>query len=178
MNCVNNITLPFYATINVPEGFQYNDENQLSVAVSTDDLNIYVAQESFITSDLIDPCTNEKIPNVTVYLEEIRMGGTVPFRMALNALVSSYNFMLGSQTNVNNDGWSSTDGFVQIKVVDNGVLKDYIVLGYVDPENPKPIPTNDDISVVLKSYSVIEHTIGDEIILELTGAFSFTVNNI
>lgn len=176
MNCVSNVTLPFYATINVPEGFQYNDENQLSVAVSTDDLNIYVVQESFITSDLLNPCTNEKIPNVTVYIGELRMGGTIAFRMALNALVSSYNFMLGSQTNVNGEGWSSTDGYVQIKVVDNGVLKDYIVLGYADPENPKPIPTKDDVSVVLESYNVIEHNVGNEIILELTGEISFIVD--
>jgi len=175
MNCIDSVTLPFNVTINVPEGFYYNDENQLSVAVSTDDLNIYVAEETFITSDIKNPCTEEFIPDVTVYIEEIRMSGSLAFRMALNALVSSYNFMLGSQSTVNDDGWSSGDGFVQIKVVDGGVLKDYIVLGYVNPQDPQPIPTREDISVVLDNYDVIEHTIGNEKVLELTGEFSFAL---
>lgn len=176
MNCIDNITLPFSITINVPEGFYYNDENQLSVAVSTDDLNIYVAEESFITNDIKNPCTGESISDVKVYLEEIRMSGSLAFRMALNALVSSYNFMLGSQSTVNGDGWSSADGFVQIKVVDEGVLKDYIIIGYANPQDPKPIPTREDISVVLDNYDVIEHTIGNEKVLELTGEFSFVLS--
>lgn len=175
MNCVDNVTLPFSATINVPEGFLYNDENQLSVAVSTDDLNIYVVEESFITNDIQNPCTGEPIEGVTVYIKEIRMGGILAYRMALNALVSSYNFMLGSQANVNNDGWSSVDGHVQIEAMDEGVLKDYVVLGYEDAQNPQPIPTREDISVVLESYDVIPHTIGDQIVLELTGEFSFRI---
>lgn len=173
MNCIDNITLPFSATINVPEGFLYNDENQLSVAISTNDLNIYVAEESFITNDVLNPCTQEPIEGVEVSIREIRMSGTLLYRMALNALVSSYNFLLGSQTNVNNDGWSSTDGRVKIEALDEGVLKDYIIIGYEDPQNPQSIPTIDDISVVLESYDVIPHTIGDQIVLELTGEFSF-----
>lgn len=175
MNCVDNVTLPFSATINVPEGFLYNDENQLSVAVSTDDLNIYVVEESFITNDIVNPCTGQTVKGIKVYINEIRMSGTLIFRMALNALVSSYNFMLGSQTNVNNDGWSSTDGRVQIKVADEGVMKDYIILGYEDVQNQDSIPTKEDISVVLESYNVIEHTIGDQTVLELAGEFSFKV---
>lgn len=176
MNCIDNVTLPFSATINVPEGFFYNDENQLSVAVSTDDLNIYVVEESFITDDIVNPCTQTTVEGIKVYINEIRMSGTLMYRMALNALVSSYNFILGNQPNVNNDGWSSTDGMVQIKLVDQGETKDYIILGYEDVQNPKSIPTNEDISVVLESYDVIKHTIGNETILELTGEFSFIVN--
>ncbi len=175
MNCVDNVALNFSSTINVPEGFFYNDENQLSVAVSTDDLNIYVAEESFSTDNIKNPCTGENVNGIIVYINEIRMGGTLFYRMALNALVSSYNFMLGSQTNVNDDGWSSTDGRVQIKATDAGVTKDYIVLGYVDAENPSSIPTKDDISVVLENYNVIERAIGDQTVLELTGQFSFKV---
>lgn len=175
MNCVDNVTLPFSATINVPEGFLYNDENQLSVAVSTGDLNIYAVEESFITNNIENPCTGEPIEGVEVYIREIRMSGNLAYRMALNALISSYNFMLGSQSNVNSDGWSSVDGHVQIEVMDEGVLKDYIIIGYEDPQNPQPIPIREDISVVLESYDVIEHTIGDQTILELTGEFSFIV---
>lgn len=175
MNCVDSVTLPFSITINVPDGFYYNDENQLSVAVSTDDLNIYVVEESFITDSIKNPCTGDFISGAKVYIQEIRMSGTLAFRMALNALVSSYNFMLGSQSAVNADGWSSADGFVKIKVVDEGVLKDYIVIGYVNQEDTTSILTREDITVMLNNYSVIEHTIGNEKVLELTGEFSFLI---
>lgn len=175
MNCVDSVTLPFSITINVPEGFYYNDESQLSVAVSTDDLNIYVVEKSFSTDSIKNSCTGEVISGVKVYIQEIRMSGTLAFRMGLNALVSSYNFMLGSQSTVNGDGWSCADGFVKIKVVDEGVLKDYVIIGYVNPGDTIPVPTREDITVMLNSYDVIEHIIGEERILELTGEFSFLI---
>lgn len=175
MNCVDSVTFPFSITINVPKGFYYNDENQLSVAVSTDDLNIYVIDEYFSTDSIKNPCTGEFISGAKVYIQEIRMSGTLAFRMALNALVSSYNFMLGSQSTVNGDGWSSSDGFVKIKVVDEGVLKDYVIIGYVNQKDTKSVPTIENITVMLNNYDVIEHTIGTERILELTGEFSFLI---
>ena len=176
MNCVDSVTLPFSITINVPEGFYYNDESQLSVAVSTDDLNIYVVEESFSTNSIKNSCTGEVISGVKVYIQEIRMSGTLAFRMALNALVSSYNFMLGSQSTVNGDGWSSSDGFVKIKVEDEGVLKDYVVIGYIDQQETSSIPTREDITVMLNNYNVTEHKIGNEMVLDLTGEFSFLIN--
>lgn len=175
MNCVDSVTLPFSITINVPEGFYYNDESQLSVAVSTDDLNIYVVEESFSTDSIKNSCTGEFITGVKVYIQEIRMSGILAFRMGLNALVSSYNFMLGSQSTVNGDGWSSSDGFVNIKVEDEGVLKDYVVLGYVNKQDISSIPTREDITVMLNNYNVVEHTIGNEGVLEVTGTFSFLI---
>lgn len=178
MNCVNNVTFPFSSIITIPEGFLYNNENQLSVAISTDNLNIYAAEESFITNDIENPCTGEPITDAQVYVKEIRLTGTIIYRMALNALISSYNFMIGSElANVNDEGWSSTDGFAPIEVVDDGVVKDYIVIGYVNPQDPDNIPTEEDISVVLENYDVVEYTIGNQIVLELTGEFSFIVNN-
>lgn len=175
MNCLDGVTIPFSTMITIPEGFLYSDKSQLSVAVSTSDLNIYVVEDSFITDELVNPCTSEPVPGITIYVKEIRMGGVMAFRVALNALVGSYNFMLGDNPLVNGEGWSSSDGFVQIKADDGGVLKDYIVIGYLDPENPDSMPTKDDIVVVLESYNVQKHTIGEETVLELKGTFSFKV---
>ena len=83
--------------------------------------------------------------------------------------------MLGSQSTVNGDGWSSSDGFVNIKVEDEGVLKDYVVLGYVNKQDISSIPTRENITVMLNNYNVVEHTIGNEGVLEVTGTFSFLI---
>ncbi|MGL4913779.1 MAG: hypothetical protein ACRC3Y_15260, partial [Romboutsia sp.] len=151
MSCINSARLKFASTINVAEGFYYNNENQLSFAVSTDDLNLYVVEEQFRTNDLKNPCTGENINDLLVTVKEVRISGTLFYRLALNALVSSYNFILGSQTNVNDDGWSSDDGYVFIKSIEELNQVDYIVVGYLDPTNPI-MPTREDITVVLENY--------------------------
>lgn len=174
MSCINSTKLPFSATVNVPKGFYYNDENQLSFAVSTDDLNLYVVEEYFMTSDLKNPCTEENIQEVKVTVKEVRMGGTLVYRLALNALVSSYNFMLGTQTNVNGDGWSSADGYIPMEVMEGLEKKEYVIVGYLDPSNPVA-PTIDDVTVVLESFKVIEHNMIEGKILEVAGEVSFTV---
>ena len=88
MNCVNNVTFPFSSIITVPEGFLYNNENKSSVAVSTDNLNIYAAEESFITNDIWNPCTGEPITDAQVYAQEIRLIRTKVYTMAWNTLIS------------------------------------------------------------------------------------------
>lgn len=174
MGCINNIKLPFSATVNVPKGFYYNDENQLSFAVSTDDLNLYVVEEFFMTNELINPCTQENIQDVKVTVKEVRMGGTLAYRVALNALISSYNFMLGTQSNVNDDGWSSADGYIPMEIIEGLEKKEYVVVGYLDPANPI-IPTKEDVIVILESFNVIEHDLTEGKILEITGEVSFTM---
>ena len=71
---------------------------------------------------------------------------------------------------------SSSDGFVKIKVEDEGVLKDYVVIGYIDQQETSSIPTREDITVMLNNYNVTEHKIGNEMVLDLTGEFSFLIN--
>lgn len=173
MNYINNTTFPFSTIIEVPDSFQYNTDNQLSVAVSTDSLNIYVVRKSFMTHTLTD-VSGQQV-EIPVYVDEIRMGGFLAYRIAIDALISSYNFMLGAQASVNNEGWSSGDGFVNIETLVDGVLENYAVIGYVDPQNPV-IPTNYDIIVVFENYNITPHTIGNRTILEISGEFSFMIN--
>lgn len=175
MNCINNVTLPFAAIMELPEGFYYNDtQQQISIGIATDDLNIYVVQEEIITDNVIHPCTNEPMIGMTVYVNQIRMSGNLVYRVSVNALMSSYNFMVDAAI-AEDEGYVSSDGIIQIKVDDEGVMKDYMVLGYLNANEDKLPPTLDNINVILDNYSIVQNNIDGKSVLNIKGEFSFVL---
>lgn len=173
MNCINNISFPFETTIEVPEGFYFNDENQqISIAVSTSDLNIYVVEEKVKTDSILHPCTKEPMKDLEVYLSQVRLSGNLLYRVALNALLSSYNFVVDDNIVVP-ESFSSSDGSLQIKVEDeNGQIFDYVVIGYLNADASSAKPKKDDIHVILDNYNVNISKIFEKYFFTIKGEFS------
>lgn len=158
----SNDILGFSTNINIPEGFYYNRENQFSVAVSNDYLNIYVAKAEIIPDGISN-----------IYTREIRLTGTLLYKVSINALISSYNYCCEA---VIDNGQSSRDQFLKIKSNQGGVARDYIVLGYLAECEQAPNLSNKNITTILKSINVIEEPFLDIGIVVIVGEFSFLLN--
>lgn len=177
MGCINSTKLPFSSVINIPRGFHYpkyfyyNDDDKFSFAVSTENLNLYLVENSFPTDEVKNPCTDNIINGLEVIVKEVRMSGTLYYRLALNALDSSYNFLPVTQDNVNEDGWSSADGSIAIELIEGLTKQEYIVVGYLDPDETT-VPTREDVTVVIESFDV---QVIEEDIIKVTGEVSFIV---
>lgn len=163
--------LEFTTNINIPEGFYYNRNHQLSVAVSNNYLNIYVDKIQNIP---------EKISSI--YTREIRLTGSLLYKVSLNALISSYNYCCEAVTcccePIIDNGQSSEDQFIKVESIYNGIQRDYIVLGYLAEGEKVPRLNNENIITILKDITVNEDQVENTRTLFITGKFSFLLNSL
>lgn len=134
IKCTNNLTLDFSATYVVPAYYGLVEASQFSIAVSTDSLIVYKEIVDYpVPADepVIGPCGGT-IENVVLKLGQIKVSGTIAFRVAANGIQSDQLEIaedLKNKVNVGNNIWSSADGFVDVVDGDNN----YMTVAFILP---------------------------------------------
>lgn len=135
IKCTDNLTLDFSATYVVPASYKLVEASQFSIAVSTDSLIVYKDIVDYpVPADepVIGPCGGT-IDNVVLKLGQVKVSGTIIFRAAANGIQSDPLIIpddLKDKVNVEDNIWSSADGFVD--VMDGG--NNYMTVAFVLPD--------------------------------------------
>ncbi|HBI93799.1 MAG TPA: hypothetical protein DDY58_16025 [Terrisporobacter glycolicus] len=135
IKCTDNLTLDFSATYVVPASFGLVEASQFSIAVSTDSLIVYKDIVDYPvppTEPVIGPCGGT-IDNVVLKLGQVKVSGSIVYRVAANGIQTDPLIIpveLQDKVNVDDNIWSSADGFVD--VVDGA--NNYMTVAFVLPE--------------------------------------------
>lgn len=131
IKCADKVILNFSGSYVVPAIYGQVDPNKFSIAISTDGLVVYKDIVDYAVEQMAGPC-NTIIENATIKVGQVKVSGVIFYRVASNGIQSDKLQIpeeLQATVNVNNDIWSSTDGFVEVK---DGV-NNFITVGFVLP---------------------------------------------
>lgn len=154
IKCTDSLIIPFFAMYVVPATFELEDATLLSIAVSTDGLIVYKDVVDYPVASIDGPC-DTTVENVSVKLGQVKVSGTINYRVAGNGLKTDPLIIppaLKDKVNVDDNIWSSADGFVEVKDgTDN-----FMTVGFIKPDEDVDPAL---LTVTLKSF---KHTFTTE----------------
>lgn len=132
IKCTDSLVIPFFAVYVVPAAFALDDATLLSIAVSTDGLIVYKDVVDYPVTSIEGPC-DTTVSNVNVKLGQVKVSGTINYRVAGNGLKTDPIIIpaaLQGKVNVDDNIWSSADGFVEVKDGTNN----FMTVGFIKPD--------------------------------------------
>lgn len=129
LTCNKMAELDFSTTLTIPKEFEYIDGSKFSIAISKDNLMVYknIVEEIIPSADVI---CNKTISDLKLKLAQVNVSGYIYFRVAVDGLKSD-EFIINPSISQNvtiEPAWSSADGIVSIKDVDNN---NYMTIAYI-----------------------------------------------
>lgn len=136
IKCTESLVLPFSASYVIPAAFGFVDPTQFSIAVSTDNLIVYKEIVDYdVQPPVYGPCDMEVQGQVKAKLGQVKVSGTIIYRVAANGIQSDKLEIadeIKSIVNVGDNMWSSGDGFVDVVDGENN----YMTVGFILPDEP------------------------------------------